>query len=533
MAPTSSARLLLLVVVFVCALCPKSSPSAASPVDPNARPTLDLNEAPAEEREWAAEPAAAGSWLGRARRALQLPAYFDFDAFRATFKRRYSRSEFWFRKSVFLANCMRIFRARISFRLGVSGALEGVNKFADRSEADMRRMFMAGPPAEFRPEAQSEAEYLAAMRREHERRLQDQRNDYELKSEAPAAPGGGGGEPDTMTSIHESQVKREIELMLAQAGAHSYLREAISDELNGFQAETFSRFSVADECAPVELPRPGQLSSQGAHHLPDLNLGLAGSGEYEPPEFGRCEQLDWSKHECFHQIYEQSENCGKCYVLATTSLVEFYKCSEAPDGSIERRKFSKDFVLECGQKFAPTTILGCLGGSMLDTLRFISLAGIYNIRGWKQRQTSELERWRHAGRPLSALDARCPLNQYELPFGQWGEIRVQLNPKVVAANEWRHALRDGPVVVSVQMPDDGLLFYAGGVHSGANCEQSGKWHAMLLVGFGTSDSGVAFWRFRNSWGADWGDAGHFNLATSVSGACLAGGVRVFREPLDG
>lgn len=78
------------------------------------------------------------------------------------------------------------------------------------------------------------------------------------------------------------------------------------------------------------------------------------------------------------------------------------------------------------------------------------------------------------------------------------------------------------------MPSEGLDSYQGGVHEGAGCATSGNWHAMLLVGYGTNERGLKYWRFRNSWGANWGEAGHLNLAMELPSGCLAGGVRVYR-----
>lgn len=84
----------------------------------------------------------------------------------------------------------------------------------------------------------------------------------------------------------------------------------------------------------------------------------------------------------------------------------------------------------------------------------------------------------------------------------------------------------------MRMPTEGVKNYAGGTHSGATCENSNYWHAMVLVGYGIDEHGTPYWRFRNSYGPNWGDQGHFNLAATVSGECLVGGVRVFREPLE-
>ena len=37
-------------------------------------------------------------------------------------------------------------------------------------------------------------------------------------------------------------------------------------------------------------------------------------------------------------------------------------------------------------------------------------------------------------------------------------------------------------------------------------------HAVVVVGYGTSDDGVAYWKVKNSFGAAWGESGYFKIA---------------------
>ncbi|XBI59818.1 hypothetical protein VPH35_040826 [Triticum aestivum] len=69
------------------------------------------------------------------------------------------------------------------------------------------------------------------------------------------------------------------------------------------------------------------------------------------------------------------------------------------------------------------------------------------------------------------------------------------------------AVAKQPVVVTLQCSDDMLRYYKGGSldYKAVSDNTDKDKHAVLIVGYGIDSNGVKYWRFKSSWGADWGE----------------------------
>lgn len=76
----------------------------------------------------------------------------------------------------------------------------------------------------------------------------------------------------------------------------------------------------------------------------------------------------------------------------------------------------------------------------------------------------------------------------------------------------------GPVAVAIQATDN-LVMYSEGVFFDKTCEGGFVNHAVLVVGYGTTEKGEDYWLVKNSWGKDWGENGYVRMARNQKNNC--------------
>ncbi|RXG62397.1 Silicatein [Armadillidium vulgare] len=114
-----------------------------------------------------------------------------------------------------------------------------------------------------------------------------------------------------------------------------------------------------------------------------------------------------------------------------------------------------------------------------------------------------------------AADGPCKFNNQTIAATDIGWERTRESDE----EDLRKAVATiGPISVSIYAS---LAFhsYKGGVFEGSICDFDSINHAVLIVGYGTTEDGKDYWIVKNSWGSDWGMFGYILMARNKDNAC--------------
>jgi len=189
--------------------------------------------------------------------------------------------------------------------------------------------------------------------------------------------------------------------------------------------------------------------------------------------------VDWVSRGAVTPVKNQG-SCGSCWAFSTTGAIEgrFF----IANGKLN--SLSEQDLVDCSKQNS-----GCNGGLMDYAFAYVeNNYGLCSERHYP-----------YAGR----RHLRCQENgcsRYN-PITSYGDVRASTSALEAVCSS-------GPVSVAIEADQRYFQHYTGGVLT-ANCGTNLD-HGVLLVGFGT-DGGYDYWKVKNSWGPDWGEAGYIRL----------------------
>lgn len=234
------------------------------------------------------------------------------------------------------------------------------------------------------------------------------------------------------------------------------------------------------------------------------NLGLRRSGglpEASPAAFGKPSFLELRSHEddlpeevnwahklpMSSQLLRDQGPCGSCWAVAAVGVIEMY--AELTSGTVSR--LSTDQVIDC----APNPhhcggTGGCHGSTSPLAMDYVKSKGLALFEGYQSD-----------GEHAVCNDVAANKVARIAGWTQLSVNKLHLLIKAVATV--------GPVLVSVQ--GNTWFSYESGIYAG--CDKDAIiGHSVALVGYGSDpNTGMKFWRIRNSWGPKWGEQGYMRL----------------------
>ncbi|KAK0169060.1 hypothetical protein PV327_002806 [Microctonus hyperodae] len=199
--------------------------------------------------------------------------------------------------------------------------------------------------------------------------------------------------------------------------------------------------------------------------------------------------FDWRKMGFNTEAINQA-SCGSCYAYSIALCIQAQLFKKKK----QMIPLSAQQLIDCSRV---TGNLGCLGGSLKNTLRYLEKAlGI--------------------------------MAQDVYPYdGKEGQCRFQENFSVVNITSWNILPKDeraleaavatiGPIAVSINASPKTFQLYHNGIYDDPSCASNIVNHAMLVVGYTPNE-----WIIKNWWGENWGENGYMRLAKNKNRCGIA------------
>jgi len=242
---------------------------------------------------------------------------------------------------------------------------------------------------------------------------------------------------------------------------------------------------------------------------------------------GGTETLDWTAQTHTSMEILSQGACGSCWAVAAAAAVQF-------GAELAFPKFNKVLSPENINKCAPNPMEcggqgGCKGstpGLAFEYLKSIQGSGggittidqtPYTARSGDKIPEDSCKAGALSFLQVKNLRARAPLPG-TVSIGDYIKVKDNHAEQVMNA-----LVSVGPLAVAIV--GSGIQGYSSGVLNG--CKSAVVDHAVVMMGFGNDptigQSGMKYWKIRNSWGKHWGENGFLRLRRRYAQGAELGG----------
>lgn len=207
------------------------------------------------------------------------------------------------------------------------------------------------------------------------------------------------------------------------------------------------------------------------------------------------DHVDWSEMGAVTAVKDQG-NCGNCWAHATVGAIE--GCYKLETGKLV--ELSVQQLTDCACE-------GCKRGWLLGAFWY-SLSGVTTATSYPQRK----DLW-YGPCCSEGMIPEVKISRFSITSGTEESLM--------------RAVAKQPVAVLL---DDHktLQTYTGGIITydmWPTVDKPQYRHAALVVGYGTDEFGVKFWKLKNSHGPNWGEGGYFRIQRGVPTKYGVAGIR--------
>nr|XP_033338546.1 cathepsin L isoform X2 [Megalopta genalis] len=213
----------------------------------------------------------------------------------------------------------------------------------------------------------------------------------------------------------------------------------------------------------------------------------------EPANVQMPDTVDWRNYGAVTPVKDQG-HCGSCWAFSST-------------GALEAQHFrakgvlvslSEQNLVDCSGKYGNN---GCNGGMMTAAFKYV-----------KDNHGIDTEN----SYPYEEENDKCRYNPKDSGASDVGFVEIPENDedKLKAA-----VATVGPISVAIDASHESFQFYSEGIYYEPQCSSVDLDHGVLVVGYGTDESGTDYWLVKNSWGTTWGDKGYIKMARNKMNNC--------------
>lgn len=205
--------------------------------------------------------------------------------------------------------------------------------------------------------------------------------------------------------------------------------------------------------------------------------------------------VDWKEKGVVTSVKNQGD-CGACWAFSANGALEAqHNMSGNPLVSL-----SEQNLMDCTEK-PPYSNMACLGGTMDKAFQYIiNNKGVDTEASYPYRAQTEKV---------------CRFNRATVGATMTKFVDIPINEMALA----EACEKVGPISVAIDAGWITFRFYRSGVYYEPRCFTTKLNHGVLLVGYGTEDTGEPFYLVKNSWGPSWGLQGYVKMARNRNNNC--------------